>query len=131
MVGTTHTTKRGCQPSQMEVDMAAALICCACALGEMAKLGSGRDTVPPPGTISGFVFSPQASFIRLAATSFPHKPHLTRVLRLPQHHCCSIPAVPVRGSKCPQEKLSAEGEGAQVHRSHLPTETAQAAVTEI
>lgn len=102
--------------------------------GRNGKAGVGRDTAPPPGMMSGSFFfsffSPQTSFIRPAPTTFPQNPHLTCVLRLPwlQHHChtCEQGAsVCGRGCKGESEPRCT------TCRSHLPTETGRAAVTEI
>lgn len=69
-----------------------------------------------------FFFPPQSSFIRPAATTFPHKPPLSCVLRLPQpqHHCCSIAAIPgSRGQAPPGDGTG--GERAQVHQAPEPS----------
>ena len=118
----------GCQPQRSEGgerDSSPHLL--SLCLGGMAKPGSGGTLLPH---LEGcLAFPPHTLRDPLLEGLLPPFPtNLTSAVSLDCHGCSTITAVPVSRGRAPQGESEPR---CTPCRSHLPTETGQAAVTEI
>lgn len=84
--------------------------------GRNFKAGVGRDTASSPGMMCGFFFPNRHPLLDQSLPPFPTNLISPAFLRLPwpQHHCCSITAVPVHKGQVAVGEATG-GERAQVH----------------